>query len=223
MIDAVHRPAQCTISASSFNHYSLNADLSHLCKLNSCKLLCNNVNETLHSKLITFDVITSIGVQARVLIDCGSTTNFISQRYVLLNHIPTVNTTSSQVVKLADGSVQSTCKLVQTLHMYINDRDLCETYLVFPLDSYDIILGIPWLKKYNPIINWKTNTITFPTTPLQNLLKQNNIYNSSSFSSSSRARARLPWSESSSSESRRRASTAHSSCNICSSGRDNSE
>ena len=177
-INAVPRPARCTISAS-FNRYSLNADLSHTCKLNSCKLLCN-INSKLHSNLIVLSVPTSIGVQASVLIDCGSTTNFISKRFVLLNQISSVNTATSQVVRLADGSVSTTCKLVQSLHLYINDREICESLLVFPIESFDIILGMPWLKKHNPNINWETNQIVFPVSPLKNLLKANNLFNSSS-------------------------------------------
>ena len=181
-INAVLRPACCTISAS-FNRYSLNADSSYLCKLNSCKLLCNVKNDKIHSNLIVLSVPTSIGVHASVLIDCGSTTNFISKRFVKLNQISTVNTASSQVVRLADGSVTTTCKLVQSLHMYINNRDLCEALLVFPIDSYDIILGMPWLKKHNPTINWNTNTLLFPTSPLKNLLKANSLFNSTIHSS----------------------------------------
>lgn len=171
ILKAVHRPACCTSSALD-NKYSINAATSFPCKLNNCHLQCK-LNSIIHEKLITFDVATSIGVQARVLVDCGSTTNFISKRFVLLNHIPTVNTANSQVVKLADGSVTSTCKLVQSLHMYFNDRDLCESLLVFPIDSFDIILGMPWLKKHNPIINWLTDTVTFPMSPLKSFIKEN--------------------------------------------------
>ena len=134
----------------------------------------------MHSNLIVLSVPTSIGVQASVLIDCGSTTNFISKRFVLLNQISSVNTATSQVVRLADGSVSTTCKLVQSLHLYINDREICESLLVFPIESFDIILGMPWLKKHNPNINWETNQIVFPVSPLKNLLKANNLFDSSS-------------------------------------------
>ena len=190
IIKAVHRPACCTSSALD-NKYSINAATSFPCKLNNCHLQCT-LNSIIHSKLITFDVATSIGVQARVLLDCGSTTNFISKRFVLLNQIPTVNTANSQVVKLADGSVTSTCKLVQSLHMYFNGRDLCESLLVFPIDSFDIILGMPWLKKHNPIIDWSTDMVKFPTTPLQNFIKENILYNNNSNSTSKRQQPRPP-------------------------------
>jgi hypothetical protein len=31
------------------------------------------------------------------------------------------------------------------------------TFDVVPVHGYDIILGKPWLKKYNPMIDWKKN------------------------------------------------------------------
>jgi hypothetical protein len=83
------------------------------------------------------------------------------------------------VVKLADGSVHQTNKLVQSLHLYFNDRDLCESLLVLPLESFDIILGMPWLKKHNPTIDWSTDSLIFPISPLKKLLKQNNQINQS--------------------------------------------
>ena len=36
-----------------------------------------------------------------------------------------------------------------------------EELLVAPLKGYDIILGFPWLQKYNPEINWLKRSITF--------------------------------------------------------------
>ena len=191
IIKAVHRPACCTSSALD-NKYSINAATSSPCNLNNCHLQCK-LNSIIHEKLITFDVATSTGVQARVLLDCGSTTNFISKRFVLLNHIPTVNTANSQVVKLADGSVTSTCKLVNSLHLYFNDRDLCESLLVFPIDSFDIILGMPWLKKHNPNINWLTDTVTFPMSPLKSFIKENlNNNNNNNNNSNNKSKQSAP-------------------------------
>ena len=48
-------------------------------------------------------MITKFG-SARVLLDCGSTTNFISKRFVSVHNIYTNNIHNSQIVKLADGS-----------------------------------------------------------------------------------------------------------------------
>ena len=38
--------------------------------------------------------------------------------------------------------------------------------MVLSLGCRQIILGMPWLKKWNPAIDWKRNTMTIPETPL---------------------------------------------------------
>lgn len=77
------------------------------------------VADEMHSRLLTFEISTGHGSQpASVLIDCGSTTNFISSRYVHKNHIPTEDAPRAQVVKLADSSVQFTCKIVPSFHVF---------------------------------------------------------------------------------------------------------
>ena len=68
----------------------------------------------MHARLMIFEIPTAYGANAKVLLDCGSTTNFISRRFVYKNKVPTVNTAKSQVVKLADGSSQLTCKISQS-------------------------------------------------------------------------------------------------------------
>jgi hypothetical protein len=36
---------------------------------------------------------------------------------------------------------------------------------------------MPWLKKHNPIIDWSTDTVTFPLSPLKKIIKENILYN----------------------------------------------
>ena len=83
---------------------------------------------------------TSSGQVAKVLVDCGSTTNFISKRFVCKHQVSTVPAPKSQVVKLADGSTQVTCKLVESFHLYFNNRQIRENLLVLPIENFDIIL-----------------------------------------------------------------------------------
>jgi hypothetical protein len=54
-----------------------------------------------------------------------------------------------------------------TINAYINlefslgERKFKERFYVTELGKQKIILGLPWLHKYNPIINWKKEEITF--------------------------------------------------------------
>jgi hypothetical protein len=132
-----------------------------------------------------FELETRPGVVAKVLLDCGSTTNFISRRFVYKHSIPTVKSDRVSVVKLADGSSQTTCRLVQSFPLYISNRQLRENLLVLPIENFDIILGMPWLRKHNPIIDWSTDTLTFPPSPLQLILAEHGITPSSISSSTS--------------------------------------
>lgn len=43
----------------------------------------------------------------------------------------------------------------------MGDHDERLDLKIAPLPNHDIILGKPWLEKWNPSINWRTNAITF--------------------------------------------------------------
>lgn len=157
--------------------YLLSAASNHICNISICKFNCHITSSSLHSRLLTFETITDYGSSAKILIDCGSTTNFISRSFVNKHTIPAATTHNATIVKLADGTVHNTCKLVTSFPLYINDRRLNENLLVFPIDTFDIILGMPFLKKYNPHIDWVTETINIPPSPLLKLVKQQQLTN----------------------------------------------
>lgn len=35
------------------------------------------------------------------------------------------------------------------------------TFIVLDLDGFDTILGVPWLKHYDPLTKWSTGLVTF--------------------------------------------------------------
>ena len=43
----------------------------------------------------------------------------------------------------------------------MNGRNMTEWFLVSALGSRKMILGLPWLEKHNPIVNWKEKTLEF--------------------------------------------------------------
>ena len=129
----------------------------------SAKAISNSSNIVkMHEKLIVRDIITSLGNTARVLFDCGSTTNFISKQFVYDHRLPIRPINRVQIVKLADGSSQSVKYAVTNLKLHIPEVRITEPLLVFPIPSYDIILGMPFFKKYCPSIDWKTGDLTVP-------------------------------------------------------------
>ena len=43
----------------------------------------------------------------------------------------------------------------------IKDKTMTEWFYVTTIGDQDLILGLPWLEKHNPIINWKEKTLKF--------------------------------------------------------------
>jgi len=98
---------------------------------------------------------------ATVLVDSGATSNFISTSFVRTHALALVASASSSLVTLADGRQQPTggiaASVLVKLGSYAEPLDLTAT----DISGYDLILGMPWLAKYNPRIDWRGKTITF--------------------------------------------------------------
>jgi hypothetical protein len=43
-----------------------------------------------------------------------------------------------------------------TVPMVVLGHIKCLNFNIVPMGQYDVVLGIPWLKNHNPVINWKT-------------------------------------------------------------------
>ena len=104
------------------------------------------------------------GQAVSVLIDSGAAGNFISKQLVDTYGIVTKEIDPSRRTQalMADGTAYDLrlCARRATIRIkkYQDSVDLD----VVPLDSaYDVILGQPWLKKFNPAIDFAENIITF--------------------------------------------------------------
>ena len=109
-------------------------------------------------QLLTF--IGSVnGHPARILIDGGAEGNVIGKNFVSKNNIP-ISPCSPIPVVLPDGS-SSTIQNSATITLHRNNYSDSIHTIVYPLRSYDIILGKPWLTHTNPSINWRNNDLHF--------------------------------------------------------------
>ena len=101
------------------------------------------------------------GRKAVMLIDCGSTHDFISESFVQRHDIRTELGSESLQVTLADGRKTSLdLKTINALRVVVKDFKDEQHFTVFPLVHYDAILGKPWLTRNNPTIDFRTNEIT---------------------------------------------------------------
>ncbi|ETI37931.1 hypothetical protein F443_16229, partial [Phytophthora nicotianae P1569] len=100
----------------------------------------------------------------RVLIDSGASGNYarrstpeVSQLYA---EVLEVRTRDEILVRLATGTLVTVSKVSVDLNVNFLDFDSVERCLVLDLDSrYDLILGMAWLERHEPWIDWKSKTL----------------------------------------------------------------
>ncbi len=101
------------------------------------------------------------GVKSNILIDSGSSGNFISKLFVKTGKWRRNywNLRESKKIRLANGSVESVNSFVDG-NLVINSHQESLQLTVIELDGYDIILGMPWLAEHNPEVDWQRGIAT---------------------------------------------------------------
>ena len=105
------------------------------------------------------------GVTALVMIDSGATRNFMSRKFATNHRIPGLPKERPYQLTVVDGTPlnqdegmvkEETLPLMSQIH----GKDLGR--ITFDLVSipHEVILGIPWLEKFNPSIDWISQKIT---------------------------------------------------------------
>ena len=106
-------------------------------------------------------------VRTIAMIDSGATGSFISKRLVDQNDLPTREKDTQYTLQLIDGSKISSGKLereTRPLPVVIQRHHEELTFDIVGMATHDIVLGMPWLKKHNPVINWKRGVLKFERT-----------------------------------------------------------
>ena len=100
-------------------------------------------------------------VQTYTLVDSGASGNYISRQ--LYNTLSTGKKHKQQLYQLTIVNRQTELVCHKTQPMEIVTRHYAERiYLdIIKLATQDIYLGMPWLKKYNLVVNWRTGVLTF--------------------------------------------------------------
>ena len=100
---------------------------------------------------------------AKGLIDSGCTGSSINRSYVFKHGLDTRKTIAPIPVYNADrtcnqgGDITEFAELLVSIGGHREQIDLAVT----DLGAKDLYLGHDWLKRHNPVINWKTGTIIF--------------------------------------------------------------
>ncbi|KAE9356728.1 hypothetical protein PR003_g2161 [Phytophthora rubi] len=97
----------------------------------------------------------------RALVDCGASNNFVRlQSLARLDFEEVVMHRSLLEVRLATGVVVRTKKRVVRVRFSYREKQFVDELIVLDLDDkFDMVLGMPWLARHDPVIDWTKRTI----------------------------------------------------------------
>ena len=129
-----------------------------------------NIEVPAHSKLITFELhAKGIATPLRALLDTGASNNFV-RRAALKGYKDCsdgdVPSSEQLCIRLADGSTIRVPKRIVPLHLSYEMFSAEDDFLSLDLDDrFDIILGMPWLIKHKPHIDWNKQSVKVLSRP----------------------------------------------------------
>jgi len=95
------------------------------------------------------------------LVDSGAMENFMDRR--LVERIKLGTQRLDQLIKLRNinGTFNTTGQITHFLDLLVThgNKKIKERFYVTGLSGVEIILGYPWLRDFNPQINWPTNKL----------------------------------------------------------------
>lgn len=114
--------------------------------------------------------------KATLLVDCGASGNFISKDFISQAKIPSrILNNRSHEVRLADGTPVKTTGTVEDVSVQVGSFTDKMSFEVLKLNSYDAIIGMPWLSKHNPVIDWKSKSVKLKMTDSVHLLQSSGV------------------------------------------------
>ena len=106
------------------------------------------------------------GRPATFLVDSGASGNFVNLAFARKYQLQTRELAQKQQVQLADGSHRASRTVVGNAKVKLGSHSEHSDFVTMPLNGhqFDVILGVPWLRRANPKIDWTARTVTFDGT-----------------------------------------------------------
>ena len=81
----------------------------------------------------------------------------------LLNQALTLSTSHPLLVKLPKGGPLTCTHVLHYARIRIDTLTFHDSFYVLSMEGLEVVLGKPWLNKYNPDIDWPTNSMVIKT------------------------------------------------------------
>ena len=101
------------------------------------------------------------------MIDSGASTLFINQRFIKKHNVTTRKLRNPIPVYNIDGTPNQAGQIthVAVLGMRIGEHEERAVFTVTDIGPEDVIIGIDWLRKHNPSIDWYEGLVTMDGCP----------------------------------------------------------
>ncbi|GMF62242.1 unnamed protein product [Phytophthora fragariaefolia] len=111
--------------------------------------------------LVILKVNSKRGSSLRALVDCGASNNLVRLRSVARLDFEEVELPRSLLgVRLATGVVVRAEKRVVRARFSYEEKQFVDELIVLDLDDkFDMVLGMTWLARHDPVIDWAKRTI----------------------------------------------------------------
>lgn len=101
-------------------------------------------------------------ISSHALLDSGATSNFIDRAFCQRHRLQVIQKAQPYKLWVIDGRPikSGTVSHSVVMSMSVGTHRFTINLDVTALGSYPVVLGTPWLRRFNPTINWKRNQVT---------------------------------------------------------------
>ena len=124
------------------------------------------------------------------MVDCGATDTFLSSRFVSKNKVKTRKLDKPVPILNIDGSpnVHGSITEVAVLRMDIGSHSEKVVFPITDVGTEDVVIGLDWLRKHNPDIDWEHGSLRLSRCPADCKAKKSTLDAFSALSSDTEVR-----------------------------------
>ena len=116
--------------------------------------------------LITLKLEVTQGMSLRALVDCGASNNFVRRQSLdkrELEYVEREIPPTRMTMRLATGASVTVMKRLVGITYTLKGVQYDDDFIILDLnDKFDVILGLPSLRIYEPKVSWHRRTVDMP-------------------------------------------------------------